>query len=244
MSILYRFWAAGLCPFLFATAAFAVNPAAWNVALSTTGQDVFWTSPTPLTLGYPEYDWSYEITRLDAQVSILGTQDLLGELESTSGFGTTTSLPAVIVDETLEEGTTGSTADIRIEVDANGFGRASGTNIELGSFALIFRIQRVDLAATIRVIGIPSGDYDRDGEVTLADYGIWKSDFGSTSNLSADGNDDNVVDAADYAIWRDAFAQANGVGGVSVVPEPTLLTLLLSALSVAYLSRLRRALRV
>jgi hypothetical protein len=202
--------------------AYALNPVTWNVALSTTGQDVFWTSPTALTLGFPEYDWNYEITRLDAQVSILGPQPLLDDLESTSGSGTSALLPAVIIDETLEESTTGSSADIRIEVDAGGFGRASGTNIELGSFAVVFRVQRVDLEATISVIGIPDGDYNRDGDVTLADYDVWKSDFGSVANLNADGNDNKVVDAADYAIWRDAFNSAGGAGAVTAVPEPAI----------------------
>jgi hypothetical protein len=222
---------------VFATTAYAVNPVTWNVALSTTGQDVFWTSPTALTLGFPEYDWSYEITRLDARV-LFSNVDLLDQLESTTGSGTTSTLPAVIVDESLSEPTTNSSADIRIEVDAAGFGRASGTNIVLGSVGFL-RIQRVDLEATISVIGMPDGDYNRDGEVTLADYDLWKSDFGSIANLNADGNDNNVVDAADYAIWRDAFSLSAGAGAAMAVPEPAFIAHLVMAIAVVAVSRRR-----
>jgi hypothetical protein len=223
-----------------ASTASAANPVTWNVALSTTGQDVFWTSPTALTLGFPEYDWSYEITKLNAQVFLLGEQNLLGELETTSGAGTTTTLPAVLVDQSLSEPTTGSTADIVIGIDASGVGRASGTNIELGSVS-IFRIQRVDLEATISVIGIPTGDYNRNGEVDLNDYQVWKANFGSTANLAADGNDDDRVDAADYVVWRDAFSSAGGGSVALSVPEPVTVAIFLAAAPALALLRRRAA---
>ena len=213
----------------------AANPVTWNVALTTTGQDVFWTSPTALTLGFPEYDWSYAITKLNARV-LFSNVNLLGELEATTGSGTTTALPAVIVDESLSEPTTGSTADIRIEVDAGGFGRASGTNIELGSVAFI-PISRVDLEATISVIGIPTGDYNRNGAVDLNDYHVWKASFGSTSDFAADGNDDNRVDAADYVIWRDAFSIAGEGSLAANVPEPAAAVLFIAAAPVLALVR-------
>ncbi len=49
------------------------------------------------------------------------------------------------------------------------------------------------------------GDFNGDGQVTLADRAIWRAAYGSTTNLAADGNRDGVVNSADYALWRDAF---------------------------------------
>ncbi|WP_145108982.1 GEVED domain-containing protein [Botrimarina mediterranea] len=71
-----------------------------------------------------------------------------------------------------------------------------------------YRLSRV-LGDTI---GFQDGDYNGDGVVSLADRDTWRSTYGSTSNLGADGNGDGVVNAADYSVWRDAF---DGVGQAS-----------------------------
>jgi hypothetical protein len=205
---------------LSAISTWAANPVAWQVALSTTGNDVFWTSPTSLTTGFPEYDWSYEITEATANILLLGDQDLLPSLEVTSGSGTASTLPVVVVDSLLSESTTGSSAQIRIEVDSTGTGHASGTDITLGT-VLGLPIRRVDLKVEINVLGVPTGDFDRNGTVSSADYELWKNSIGSTVDLAADGNRNGVVDAADYTLWRDGIANGGlGVATSTTVPEP------------------------
>jgi CotH kinase protein/Lamin Tail Domain len=47
-----------------------------------------------------------------------------------------------------------------------------------------------------------AGDYDTNGTVDNLDYDLWKSTFGSSSDLRADGNANGIVDASDYTVWR------------------------------------------
>jgi hypothetical protein len=74
------------------------------------------------------------------------------------------------------------------------------------------------------------GDYNLDGTVDAADYQVWRSDFGNSTEISplihGDGNADGTVDAADYAIWRNHVGESwSGLGSGSIdphsVPEPT-----------------------
>ncbi|MGL4513737.1 MAG: peptidylprolyl isomerase [Lacipirellulaceae bacterium] len=86
----------------------------------------------------------------------------------------------------------------------------------------------VVLINNITVRSLAAGDYDRDGDVDLADYGVWQSTYGSTTNADADGNGDGIVNAADYTVWRDTFTAA-----ATAVPEPTGAALLATALAAA-----------
>ncbi|WP_425397866.1 LamG-like jellyroll fold domain-containing protein [Aeoliella sp.] len=52
------------------------------------------------------------------------------------------------------------------------------------------------------VVDALPGDYDRNGVIDSLDYEVWRSTFGSTSDLRADGNNDDVVNLADYTVWR------------------------------------------
>jgi endo-1,4-beta-xylanase len=69
------------------------------------------------------------------------------------------------------------------------------------------------------------GDYTRDGTIDENDYVSWRSTYGSTSQLAADGSVNLKVDAADYVVWRmNATAAASGAApehlATSTVPEP------------------------
>lgn len=232
----------GVLFFLSPRLAPAVNPVAWNVSITTTGQDVSWTSPTAVTTGLHEYDWSYQITRLTANALFdVDLLDLLGE--DTSGGGTVDGLPISVVDEMLSDDTTGSTANISISVDSNGVGHGSATNIKLGKI-LGIQISRVTMEAIVSIIGIPLGDYDRDGDVDALDYGVWKSNLGSTTNLAADGDKNGIVDTSDYVLWRDNFGvdTTPSASQLVAVPEPASLTgVWLSLTSILALARWRCA---
>jgi hypothetical protein len=92
---------------------------------------------------------------------------------------------------------------------------------------------RGDLALMLQPVA--SGDYNQNGIVDAADYTVWRNTLGSTTDLSANGDDEGVsmgrIDAADYLVWKNNFGltvQA-GLAAVSAiqVPEPTSVLLLL-----------------
>jgi hypothetical protein len=70
--------------------------------------------------------------------------------------------------------------------------------------------------------GVLVGDYDHSGVVDIGDYNTWRSTFGSTTVLDADGNGDSVVNAADYIVWKNVIAGGSGsaLGSAAGVPEP------------------------
>jgi hypothetical protein len=86
------------------------------------------------------------------------------------------------------------------------------------------------------------GDYTRDGRVDADDYARWRHNFGSTSDLAADGNTSGAVDAADYVIWRDQMNVASTDALTTMtptIPEPVTISLIMLLLVPAYFQFLR-----
>jgi len=90
------------------------------------------------------------------------------------------------------------------------------------------------------------GDADGNMIVNMADYGVWRANFGSTMMLHSDHNMNGVIDGADYVIWRNNLGFAACSGGANAIPEPCaaiLTSLLMSALLACCRLSLRRGAR-
>ncbi len=92
----------------------------------------------------------------------------------------------------------------------------------------------------LRDLALP-GDYDNDGVVGLEDYELWRSSYGSSTDLRADGNQDGVVNLADYTVWRSNLGAAGALEGSitgtnasdassAAVPSPSGFTIAVTAL--------------
>jgi hypothetical protein len=90
--------------------------------------------------------------------------------------------------------------------------------------------------------GLAPGDYNADGTVNQADYAYWRSNFGSTNRLAADGSNNNQIDAADFVVWRKSLAAA-GLGSDYRVPEPSTNLLAPVLAGILMLIRYRRRFR-
>jgi hypothetical protein len=87
----------------------------------------------------------------------------------------------------------------------NYFGKISFENNDPDEDPFFFWIKGV---VTARPPSIP-GDYNKDGKVDFEDYEVWRSSYGSVSNLDADGNKNGTIDLADYVLWRENLGRTS-----------------------------------
>ncbi len=94
------------------------------------------------------------------------------------------------------------------------------------AFSGVFRASAVvtdyrdEAAASISFTVNPAADYDRNGEVDIADYVLWRHMAGASGLLpytAADGNGDGKIDENDYAVWRSEFGRYSDDHGQSTV---------------------------
>ena len=92
-------------------------------------------------------------------------------------------------------------------------------------------LSAISIAEPISAVERVLVDYNLDGQIDISDYDLWRTTFGSTSDLRADSNGDGIVDAAEYTIWRDAFTNSSSTQAQGV-PEPsTVIAVLLAVIA-------------
>jgi hypothetical protein len=112
-----------------------VLPAEWDFSLETHGSNAFWTSSTNVLTGYPQYEYNWQLSYADFELSGIGWVSILPYVPSDnkSGSGTEAGLPFVVLNENV--GSAGEfTAHVYAGVDGGGYGFANMTNVSLGNF--------------------------------------------------------------------------------------------------------------
>jgi GH35 family endo-1,4-beta-xylanase len=135
-------------------------------------------------------------------------QDQLGiqDWDGNANNGWTTNLSAIVGDD----GT----------IDFNGFWGDYNLTLNGQPLASV----NLEKGTSLYSVVIAPGDYNGDHVVDAADYVIWRTSAGSTTDLRADGNGDRIVDDSDYDVWR-SHAGATYTFAASTtanVPEPDL----------------------
>jgi hypothetical protein len=210
-----------LALFLLLANAASADTEIWDFDLETSGEDVFWTSPTAACNVAPLYDAAYEVTLVEVTVSYLGIPfgpfDITDQIppEQRSGSGTFAGPPPfVVMDEHIRfpappEPVTFE-ADVLIEVDGDGYGQGSITNVTLGTMVydlgppwgeVEVQIETVRVAGTVWVTPVIPGDLDGDDDVDLTDLAILLGSYGIENPWEdADIDGDGDVDLSDLAI--------------------------------------------
>lgn len=160
------------------------------------------------------------------QVNVSGVGGYLNAWFDFDHSGTFESSEHVLIDRDLNPGTQSLTVNVPANLAPGPVAarfRWGTAGLDYYGAAIIGEVEDYffnTITAATQSAAIP-GDYDSSGTVDDADYDLWKSSYGSTSNLAADGNNDGVVNSADYAIWRNHYGQTNGGGGSASVAVET-----------------------
>jgi len=202
----------------------------WDFELATSGQDVFYTSPTSVCPSADAYLAEYTLDYVEVTVSYLSitfgpfeiTDQIPPEYRSGSVSGPGPA-PILIVDQDVvappPPDPVAVAGTLRIELDAAGFGQASFTGVTLGTTTInlgfpfgtvTVQIESLLAAGTVTVTPLVTGDVDGDLDVDLADLTVQLAAYGTTSGATlADGDldGDGDVDLSDLATMLANFGR-------------------------------------
>lgn len=206
------------------------DTAVWNFDLQTTGQDVYYSSPTAVCVTAPVYHGYYEISTVQVWVTYIGLTfgpfDVTNEIPPEQRIGEDDYLgppPFDVLNDHVQypeppEPTT-LAADVHLWVDAQGHGRAAVTNIYLGTAVfdlgwpfgtVTVQLQRVRVAGRIEVTPLVPADLNGDGEVNIADLATLLGYYGIPAGATYEQGDldgDGDVDLSDLAALLSNYGQ-------------------------------------
>ncbi len=205
----------------------------WPFSLATSGEDVFWMSPTGVEPGAFGYDTGYTLTNVTATVSIFGAPvdvDVTAEIppELLSGVSMSDGpAPVILVDQFVVSPPppepASIAADLRFELDAAGFANASATNVVFGTVTqnvppfgdITVPLVGISFTGTLTVNAVLTRpeDLNGDGVVDAGDLAQLLAAWGACTAMGAcpaDLNADGFVDAGDLATLLAAWGVGAG----------------------------------
>lgn len=208
---------------LLAVATASATTLTWNYDLTTTGQNVNYTTPTAVDPTAPRY---HTVSTIDlAEVRVRYSIFNLGPFNITNQippeFQSSDALllgpcPITVFSNTVtvNDPATGQVAFsglVNAAINAQGFGTFSITNVTLGNYTIdlgppfgtqTVRITSVRVRGTVHITPIWTGDLDQDGDVDLIDLANLLSNFGLASGATeaqGDVDADGAVNLTDLA---------------------------------------------
>lgn len=217
------------CGLLLGGAARADQPTTWTFDVQTTGQDVFWTSPTAVNNTAQLYKMTYNITQLVVRVRYLifdfdvdVTDQIPPEQRSQSGLYDGPP-PLVVLDTDLPypppPDPPSLSAHLRISLDEAGYGHADATDVYLGEGDIEIpgigyvhvQLRAIHLAGTLTALPLWFGDVNCDNVINpfdidpfilaLTDEAAYAAAYPNCDRATADCNHDTQVNPFDI----DAF---------------------------------------